>query len=262
MFFFFFQSPPPPTVSNCSLGPRGLINPPPPFQLPPLFPGRVNLLAARLLPILPAASHQAPVLAFFPSLKPRGALTSFLTAAITRANDRKKKGCQKRDGNSGVVYIKVGVGFFASSQRMCLAHLRGGRLRQRHLDHRLPDVCVRAARRHFELGRFVQAGSAGLGENRAVRPHAEDGVAALQRHLFVSHAVIKLHCVGGEREKESIRKSCDRISDFIHLHGSCSPSTHTTEKGVGGIILRHKERVTSKYAFVTCFASGHIKILQ
>lgn len=87
------------------------------------------------------------------------------------------------------------------------AHLSGGgRLCQRHLDHSLPHVSVRPARRHLEQGRLVQAGSAGLGEDRPVRRHAEDGVAALETHLFVPHAVVKLHCVGGEREKESIRK--------------------------------------------------------
>lgn len=72
--------------------------------------------------------------------------------------------------------------------------LRRRRVAQRHPDHRLPDMGVRAVCCHFKLDRFVQAASPHFGKDGPICPHAEDGVSALERHLFIPHAVIKLHC--------------------------------------------------------------------
>ena len=102
------------------------------------------------------------------------------------------------------VCVLVCVGS-ACVSRACASHLvaplpghwgvDGGQL-----DHRLPDMRVGPSGSELELDGFHQTGLVLPGEDGAIGPHAESGLAAPEGQSFVSHAVVKPHCRhrGGE----------------------------------------------------------------
>lgn len=69
---------------------------------------------------------------------------------------------------------------------------RGRRVNERQLHHRLPGACTWTFSRHLKLNRFVQVRLLG-GKNGAVRPHAEERLAAAQDHRFIPPAVVEGH---------------------------------------------------------------------
>lgn len=77
---------------------------------------------------------------------------------------------------------------------------------QRQLDHGLPDARLWTSGCQFKLDRLIQAGSVSPGVDGPICPQAEVGVAALENHSFIPHAVVKLDCgPREEREKRDIK---------------------------------------------------------
>lgn len=119
----------------------------------------------------------------FVSWKPQEVLTSFRT------------GCGEPDDKlerKGTTHLVFGA-------------CSGGRVKERQLHHRLPDVLTRTFSCHLKLNRIVQVGLPN-GENGPVRPHAEEGVAAPEDHGFIPRAVVEFHWRQTDNGYRSVRK--------------------------------------------------------